>query len=188
MSSTIQEGLPSLESLLGPISAPADGLPTPVTGVVSTGATSPVSGAFSEVAFATLVGVSTRRVREMRKDGVIQRDASGRYAQTEVAKYCAFLRKGGSSGSDSDELKAEKLRQARAATRKLERQAALLEGETVYVADVAQKWGDTLRAVRAGILAVPARCKAALPDLPPEVTVVIDREVRLALEVAADEQ
>ena len=62
-----------------------------------------------------------------------------------------------------------------------------LAGSTFTADAVEKQWSDTLRTVRAGMLAVPSRVSGRLPHLTPYDIAEIDAEVREALtEIGSD--
>ena len=73
------------------------------------------------------------------------------------------------------------------AAERLEIQNATARDELLPAADVRHAWGDIIRDVRAGLLAVPSRCGAALPHLSVADVESIDGEIRAALEGLADD-
>ena len=67
-----------------------------------------------------------------------------------------------------------------------ELEVALKEGSSLDAGAVGRRWGDVLRRVRAGVMAVPSRVRARLPHLTAADVEVIDRELRDALTALAD--
>lgn len=178
--------LADLIGATGPDSAPPDAV-TGRPGIRAPSCPQTMLGAeISEGEFATIVGITTRRIRAMVDQGIIERIAPGRYSISEVGKYCNFLREGGSRRvAPTDELKIEKTRQARAAAEKLELQNEALRGDLLPRGEVEREWSNILRDVRAQILAVPSRCGAALAHLTAHDLATIESEVRSALESLA---
>lgn len=178
--------LADLIGATGPDSTPPDAV-TGRPGIRAPSRPQTMLGAeISEGEFATIVGITTRRIRAMVDQGIIERIAPGRYSISEVGKYCNFLREGGGRRvAPTDELKIEKTRQARAAAEKLELQNEALRGDLLPRGEVEREWSNILRDVRAQILAVPSRCGAALAHLTPHDVATIEAEVRSALESLA---
>lgn len=182
-----------LADLLGPIN--------PIPGSLSSIAPSPQpvahddpfsgSGGFvSEAELADLLDLTSRRVRDLVTDGVIPRKGRGATAfdrRAAVRAYCAWIRDKASRGvTVMDELKAEKIRQAREAADKLALQNAAARRELVSSSEVESEWSNVLRDVRSMMLAVPSRCGASLSHLTPHDVAAIDREIKSALEGLAD--
>jgi|GEM_PF-1038501 len=182
-----------ISDLLGPISPDLEGLSDlersarPSTRPASESAS---AGRISEAALADLLDLTSRRVRELVSDGVIPKAGRGATAfdqRDAVRAYCVWIREKASRGVHvMDELKAEKIRQAREAADKLALQNAAARGELVPAKDVESAWAGVLRDVRAMLLAVPSRCGACLPHLTPHDVTAIDREIKSALEGLAD--
>ncbi|MGA0545637.1 hypothetical protein ACO2Q1_10195 [Brevundimonas sp. VNH65] len=181
-----------LADLLGPDSAPLKPLAPSARPVTPADPETACMGRVSEATLAQLLGLTAGRIRQLQQDGVFQRvgrkDESFDIAAS-VRAYCDFMRDSVKRQGSTDELKAEKVRQAKAAAEKLEIANAKSRGELVPVAEVRAAWADLLRDVRAGLLAVPSRCGAELATkLAAEDVAVIDREIRLALERLADDR
>lgn len=137
-------------------------------------------------ALADLLGLSTRTVRELAARGIVVR--SGRRGEFCVAKsvlaYCEHLREvaAGRGGEDAVlELSAERAKLAHEQTIGHALKNAALRGELVEASAVERQWADTLRLVRAGMLAVPSRCQQRLAHLAAADVSIIDREIRDAL-------
>lgn len=140
--------------------------------------------AMTDTALGDLLGVTGTRVRQLVTEGVLTRPLRQRDA---VRAYCSWLREKASRGvAVEDDLKREKIRQAREAADKLALQNAAARGELIAASDVESTWAGILRDVRAGLLAVPSRCGATLPHLTPHDVSSIDREIKAALEGLSD--
>lgn len=141
-------------------------------------------------AIADLLGISVRRLTELRAEGVISDAGRGRWPVRETVRaYAGHLRNlatGRAVGTSAGNLTAERIREAAARANKLEIQVATARGEMVPARDVERQWSSTLRDVRAGMLAVPSRCGAVLPHLTAFDVAAIDAEIRAALEGLAD--
>jgi phage terminase Nu1 subunit (DNA packaging protein) len=133
-------------------------------------------------ALANLLGLSTRAVRALAARGiVIRRTARGKFRVAEsVRGYCAHLREiaAGRGGEEAVlELSAERAKLAHEQTIGHALKNASLRGELVEASAVEREWGDALRLVRAGMLALPSRVQQRLNLVAADVA-VIDREVR----------
>lgn len=154
-----------LSDLLGPVTAPVDTM--------------------TEAALGDLLGISARRVRQLVTEGVLTKPLRRRDS---VRAYCAWLREKASRGvAVMDDLKAEKIRQAREAADKLALQNAAARGELVRASEVESAWSNVLRDVRSMMLAVPSRCGASLPHLTAHDVAAIDGEIKSALKGLADD-
>ena len=64
---------------------------------------------------------------------------------------------------------------------------AKARGELVEASEVERSWADTLRQLRARLLAIPSRLRADLPTLDPQAVAALDRALRDTLtEIATD--
>ena len=129
---------------------------------------------FSAAEFGALVGVSERRVRELRDQAVLTSDAKGRYAPENVAAYCAHIRPasgsasaGGSEGGAALDVARVRLVTAQADARELLN--AQLRGEAVLAEDLEAIVGGTFDAVRSKMLAVPVSAAARLAGVSEKV-------------------
>lgn len=184
---------PDLADLLGPIGSDCvalGGLERSPRPLVRPDVETASAARISEAELADLLDLTSRRIRVLVADGVIPKTGRGATAfdrRDAVRSYCAWIREKASRGVHvMDELKAEKIRQAREAADKLALQNAAARGELVPAKDVASAWAGVLRDVRAMLLAVPSRCGASLPHLTPHDVTAIDREIKSALEGLAD--
>lgn len=121
----------------------------------------------SAVDFGELVGVSERRVRELRDQGVLASNARGWFAVTNVTPYCNRIRpsqgKAAEGGSEAgNTLDAARVRLVTAQAEARELLNAQLRGEAVMAEDVEVIVGGTFDAVRAKLLAVPVTAAARL--------------------------
>ncbi len=145
----------------------------------------PLPDVVGQSTLAKLFGISERAVRDLAKDGTIQRTGRGAYILTaSVQAYCARLRdtaagRGGESSTNT--LTAERARLAREQAEGQAMKNAALRRDLVPAADVQREWTDILRTVRAGLMAVPNRVQQNLSHLSAHDVAVIDREVRAAL-------
>lgn len=145
--------------------------------------------ALTAAEFGEIIGVSERRVRELRDQKVIADNGSGRYVLGEAARsYCAHIRpasgqaaagSGGASGLGDLTLERARLTAAQADLAEMKR--AEMAGDLLAAADVERVWGDHIRRVRSSILAVPSRIRQVLGHIGDMETRVIDRELREAL-------
>lgn len=113
-----------------------------------------------------ILGISDRRIRELRDDGVIPDNGMGQYVLgAAVAAYCAHLRpangKSASGGSETGAtLDAARVRLVTAQAEARELLNAQLRGEAVMTEDLEAIVGATFDAVRSKMLAVPVTAAA----------------------------
>ncbi len=126
--------------------------------------------------FGVLIGVSERRVRELRDRGVLTSAERGRFPLSNVTAYCAHLRpsegKASAGGSEAGStLDAARIRLVSAQAEAREILNAQLRGEVVLAEDVEIIVGGTFDAVRAKLLAVPGTAAARLQGVTDQVVV-----------------
>lgn len=158
-----------LDDLLGPVA------PLPVAMPLET------HGTLTEAQLANLLGLTSRRVRDLVSDGVIPRVAPARFdARAATRAYCEWLREKASRGKGSQDpaYREERTRLSRHQADKAELANATLRRELIPAAEVENTWSLILRNVRAEMLAVPSRVQARLAGLSRSDVAVIDREIR----------
>ena len=188
MTNLIPNDLADMLGLIRPDSGPPEAVAAVARPVATPALESTPLGILTEGELARLIGVNSSRIRQLCRDRVLTRAAPGKFDLNSITAYCAFIREKASRGVVvNDELKAEKIRKERAAAERLEIQNATARDELLPAADVRHAWGDIIRDVRAGLLAVPSRCGAALPHLSVADVESIDGEIRAALEGLADD-
>jgi len=148
-------------------------------------------GIITEAELAALLGITRQRVSELARSGILKRVAPARFDMCEAVKaYCANLREqAGRAGRPSlggDELKAQKIRQARESADKLEIQNQAARRELVPAIEVQREWESILRGVRAGLLAVPSRVATRLGHLTAHDLSEMDLEIRAVLAELAE--
>lgn len=153
----------------------------------------PIPGELHEVELASLLGLSTNSVRAKAREGILVKTRPAYYAVEEsIGNYVQRLREAASrsggrpTGGSSDELKIEKLRHERARADSVELKNAQLRNELIAVTDVRTQWVTIATDLRAAILAIPARV-AARSGLTREAAVLLEKEVRMALEQIDDD-
>ena len=183
-----------VEWLLRPDSGPPSGLKEAIRPTTPQPSETASYGLISEPDLADLLGLDARTVRKHGANGVVVKAQKGSRSgpamydlEQSVRSYCRWLADRATRHSDDDPLKLEKIRQAKAAAEKLELHNAAARGELVPTSEVRAAWGGVMRDVRAGMLAVPARVGAILPNLSPRDIAQIETEVRRALEALADD-
>ena len=135
----------------------------------------------SATVLASLFGISTRAVTDLAKRGIVVRAGTGYALEASVRGYCEHLRKlatGRGEASVATTAAQERAKLARVQADKIELQNDAARGSLLDAAAVQAEWSDTLRQVRAGMLAVPSRSAARLPHLTAHDVSEIDQEVR----------
>ena len=137
---------------------------------------------------AKLIGVKSSSIGGLVYKGIAVKAGRNRYArQASVRNYCESLRTNQvGRPSTNTELNAEKLRLVRAQVEKQELANAKTRGALLDSDTVANEWAKILVDLRAGILAIPERV-ASTCGLGRIETIALDTEIRLALEVIADD-
>ncbi|MBV6635866.1 MAG: terminase small subunit [Mameliella sp.] len=127
--------------------------------------------------------------------GLVKRDLAVKlghdaYDLTEtVGRYVEHLRGVASGRGDEGQVLTLTGERARLAREQADAQAlknAKLRGELVEASEVERTWSDTLRQMRARLMAIPSRLRADLPNLDPEVLTALDRALRDTLTELAD--
>jgi phage terminase Nu1 subunit (DNA packaging protein) len=131
-------------------------------------AASPVELVVSGPVLASLLGVSERRVRELRDEGVIPDNGHGQYRLGDaIPAYCGHIRpasgKAAKSGSDAaDELDTNRARESRLRGDRLELINAQLRADLVPADEMEAAMGQAFDAVRGKVLALPSRAAPLL--------------------------
>lgn len=118
-----------------------------------------------------IVGVSERRIRELRDQGVIPDNGQGRYILGEaVAAYCAHLRpsqgRAAAGGSAEDlDLTVERARKAKEEADRLEMQNAQMRHQLLARADVDAAVTAAFARVRARLIGLAAKLAPILMTL-----------------------
>ena len=177
-----------LDDLLSLDSGPLSGLAAPSAPAVKAAPAKPSDALISATDLADLFDLTPRRVGQLVDMGIIHK-SGGRFDRRDCTRaYAACLRNQSQRGvAVNDELKAEKIRQAREAADKLAIQNAASRGEMVAASAVESAWSNVLREVRSMLLAVPSRCGASLPHLTTHDVRAIDGEIKSALRGLADD-
>lgn len=153
----------------------------------------PIPGVMTEPEIAALFDLGQSTVRQCAREGTFVRYGRGRYdVRVCLLNYTRQLREhaakvGRPVSIHNDELKAEKIRQTKAAAEKLELSNQQARGELVLASAVEREWASVLRDVRSALLAVPSRVGSRLPHLTPHDIAEIDREIRATLEGLSDD-
>lgn len=135
-------------------------------------------------------GLTPQRLSSLVARGIIPKTARGRYPWPEANKaYIDHLERvaAGRGGADGNaDLSKERALLAREQRRGHELKNSVTAGELIPAIDVEIKWSGILSAIRSQMLGLPSVIAAALPLLTRADIDVIDREIRDALNQAAD--
>lgn len=149
-----------------------------------------VRGAITPKALSDLLGWSRQRLHRFFREGVVERGANGLVPHPEglqaLVNHLSELAAGRGGSAGQFDLTAQCARLAHAQAAAVEFKNAIAAGEFVPAADVEQRWGDVLSAIRSRMLAIPSNLPQALPHLTRADLDVIDREIRDGLTELAD--
>lgn len=154
--------------------------PHPKKGEADIAASVVSSGTLGEI-----LGLSERRIRELRDERVIPDNGSGRYVLgTAISAYCSHIRptQGGGSGGNSGDLTVERTRLAAAQADAVEIRNATARGEVLPVQEVKQVWSAFIVELRSRLLSVPSRVRQKIPAMTAAETGILDTEIRDAME------
>ncbi|WP_338826270.1 hypothetical protein MTBGP_09730 [Moorella thermoacetica] len=127
---------------------------------------------------AQILGITQRRVNQLTKEGVLEKDSKGFFDLTKaVPAYVDYVT------VENDELRREKILHERAKRRKAELQLKVMEGELHYGKDVERVMNHMLSTFRARILGMAHKLAPQLLMLDNigVIVKIIDREAREAL-------
>lgn len=129
-----------------------------------------------------LLGVSAAALTDFHQRGLAVKLGHDAYdLGATVQAYTAHLRGIAAARGGEDHVLALTTERARLAKEQADAQAlknAEKRGELVSAASVLSTWSDTLRGLRARLLALPARLRADLPHLSASDVALIDRAMR----------
>lgn len=140
-----------------------------------------------ESELAAFWAVTTRQVRKLLSDGVIQK-ADGRLYDLQICTAAYLRHLSLKRSTTNSNLEVEKIRLTREQADAVELKNAILREEYVSAAEVKNTWAAVLRDVRASALAIPGRVQTRLPHLTVHDVKIIDNEIRLALTEVANDQ
>lgn len=179
-----------IEDLLGPIPGSSAAKSRPPR-VAPPAHVAPLSDTrCSKAELAAFLDLDPRRVGQLVERGVIK--CAGRGAQAfnlveATRAYCNYLSNATRGRlDDSDPLKIQNIRKAKAGADLSELRAARERGDLIPAADVEHSWSLIVRDVQAAIRAVPARLANNLGHLTKADLATVKAELDLALERLAD--
>ena len=108
---------------------------------------------------AEFLGISTRWLQAMTKDGVLQKEASGKYKLGKAVQAYILYKGGGSENINANpkELLAEKIKLTRAKAIKEDLEARLMEGEFLDSDVVEEELRAIFNAFKTKIRAIPTK-------------------------------
>lgn len=116
----------------------------------------------NSVTLGNIWGITDRRVRQLREEGVISEVARGKYDLIECTRrYCEYLRQAANAQANSKEAKlnidVEKALHERAKREKAELQLQIMRGEVHLGTDVERIMTDMISRAKTKLLALPAK-------------------------------
>jgi len=137
-----------------------------------------------------LLGISPAMLTELKKRGIAVHYTRDAYDLAETVRaYVTHLRGTASGRGGEKQVVSLTTERARLSKEQADTQAlknAKTRGELIEASEVERTWADTLRQVRARILATPARLRAELPDTSPAVFDAMDLALRDTLKDLAN--
>lgn len=138
---------------------------------------------------ADLLGLSSRRVNQLAREGIVVRSAPGKFdAPASVQNYVTHMAGRSQEKEAGVELDREKTRLAREQAENVALKNRKARGELLDRGEVEREWSDILRKVRAGVLASTSRIRNRLPHLTIDDAEAIDRELREVLTELGDDR
>ena len=148
----------------------------------------------NEVELSEYLGLSTRRIRQLVKEGVVYKTQKGRYdLKKSVLGYINSVR----AEQKKKDVDLEKLRISQAAEtlmherlkkRRTELQVLQIEKKLHAQEDVEYFWNAMVLAAKSKITAIPVKCAPILVGIEDrkEVQAILRREIELAMNELAD--
>ena len=148
----------------------------------------------TEVELAEYLGLSTRRIRQLYKDGVVIKSQRGRYdLKVSVLGYINSIRQDDrKNGADLEKLKiskeAESLMHERLKKRKTELVVLEMEKKLHRSEDVEYFWNAMVLAAKSRLTSIPVKCAPILVGIEDrkEIQSILKREVADALNEIAE--
>lgn len=128
-----------------------------------------MSESYNATELAAMLGLSTRRLRELVAEGVIPRMANERYSADAPAAYCKRLREiaagRASSDTDSPDLVKERALLARAQRSALEQKMAKDAGDLIDAREVTLRFASMVTRARTRLQGLGSAAKGRIPKL-----------------------
>lgn len=137
----------------------------------------------TEADLAALLAVSTRRVRQLAEQGVLERIERGRYELG--ASIRALMENAAGNGS---ELQRERIRKLRADATRAELELARERNEVAPIEQMESIWNTALATIRANMLNIPQRVVTQIIGETNEARMkaALTAEIKMALVTAAE--
>lgn len=129
-------------------------------------------------ALASILGITQRRVNQLAKEGILNKDSKGSFDLVEaVPAYIAY------ATTENDELRQEKILHERAKRRKAELDLKVREGKLHEAEDVEFALTGMIVTFRNRLLSIPSKLAPQLIGVNSiaEIQTVIDTELREAM-------
>lgn len=134
---------------------------------------------------AKALALSTRRVQQLVKEGILPLSVSGKYDLSGcITAYKKYLQQQIGKNASPSNLNSEKLRLLKAQADKAELEVQILEDKYIAVTEVELKWASLLIAFRSKMLALPttvARQLIALNNDFSKIVNYLETEIHSAL-------
>lgn len=116
----------------------------------------------NSIVLGGLWGITDRRVRQLREEGVISEVARGKYSLNDCTrKYCEYLRQQINANSEGKETKlsydTEKALHEKAKREKAELQLQVMKGELHRSEDIEMVMTDMLTRIKTKLLGIPSK-------------------------------
>ncbi len=139
---------------------------------------------YTSKAVANWLGLTDRRVRQLRDEGVLPEAKPGLWdLRPTVSRYITYLRKG------SDDLNAERTKLTAEKRKAAERENRLQDGEVHRTEDIERALKSLLLNIRGRILSIPAELAPELASMGGQQERIFDtmrKAIREALEELSD--
>lgn len=148
----------------------------------------------NEVELSEYLGLSTRRIRQLNKEGVVSKTRRGQYdLKSSVLGYINMIRNDETKkGADIEKLKlsreAENLMHERLKKRKTELVVLEMEKKLHRAEDVEYYWNAIVLAAKSRLTTIPVKCAPILVGIDDrkEIQAILKREVADALNELAE--
>lgn len=144
---------------------------------------------YSAAVIAGLLGLSERRVRQLRDSGVVKEVRPGLYALREsVQGYIAYIKNSGTAGDGSVDYNTERAKLVKAKRQNAEYDLKLREGQLHEAKDVELVMKNMLVSFKARLSAIPAKLSPVLAARSDAVEIfdIIKAEIDDALNELSD--
>ncbi|MDI9240749.1 hypothetical protein QLQ15_17740 [Lysobacter sp. LF1] len=151
-----------------------------------------MSESYNATELAAMLGLSTRRLRELATEGVIPRLSNGRYSADAPAAYCRQLREIAAGRTSAEEgapdLVTERALLARAQRAAIEQKMAVDAGDLVDARVVALQFTTMVTRARSRLQGLGSAAKGKIPKLTVRDIEELELLVNQALEELAGDE